>query len=162
MLKSIERLKFLSQSTNEHGVHSPFIYNYVTICLYGKTVCKTNKSLNVVLNTLKYFKQEKLGVISEIGALKELKGLQFSPCIERVNYFDNPADKRLIELLTSEVAIKNDCILIVDNLYKNQHCMSVWSRIKNNQKVTVTVDMYYCGAVFFRKEQAKEHFKIRI
>ena len=34
--------------------------------------------------------------------------------------------------------------------------------IKKHPKVTVTVDLFYFGIVFFRKEQAKEHFKIRV
>jgi len=30
-------LKFLLKSTNQHGVHSPFVYNLVTRCFYAKT-----------------------------------------------------------------------------------------------------------------------------
>lgn len=162
MLKSIERIKFLGQSTNEHGVHSPFIFDYVTKCLYGKSLFRKNKSLDVILKTLEYFRQEKLGVFNKSRTLDQLKDILISPSIERINYFDHPSDKRLIELLTSEAEIKNDCILIVDKIYKNKDCKSFWNWIKNNHKVTVTVDLYYCGVVFFRKEQAKEHFKIRI
>jgi len=39
---------------------------------------------------------------------------------------------------------------------------SAWSEIKKHPKVTVTVDIFYWGIVFFRKEQEKEHFKIRL
>ncbi len=37
-----------------------------------------------------------------------------------------------------------------------------WEYIKNHKSVTVTVDGFHLGFVFFRKEQAKEHFKIRM
>jgi hypothetical protein len=37
-----------------------------------------------------------------------------------------------------------------------------WSTIKKHPKVTVTVDVFHYGIVFFRREQSKEHFKIRV
>ncbi|MFT7628968.1 MAG: hypothetical protein ACI9OS_002634, partial [Ulvibacter sp.] len=30
-------LKFLVRSTNQHGIHSPFVYKLVTQCFYDKT-----------------------------------------------------------------------------------------------------------------------------
>jgi hypothetical protein len=36
-----------------------------------------------------------------------------------------------------------------------------WSSIKNHEAVTVTIDLFAFGIVFFRREQEKEHFKIR-
>ena len=37
MFQIIEYIKFLFKSTNQHGVHSPFVYNLVTKCFYDKT-----------------------------------------------------------------------------------------------------------------------------
>jgi hypothetical protein len=37
-----------------------------------------------------------------------------------------------------------------------------WEIIKKNPKVTVTIDTFQWGIVFFRKEQLKEHFVIRV
>lgn len=37
-----------------------------------------------------------------------------------------------------------------------------WNIIKNHPQVTVTIDTFFWGIIFFRKEQAKEHFTIRI
>ena len=36
MCQIIAYIKFLLKSTNEHGVHSPFVYNFITKCLYDK------------------------------------------------------------------------------------------------------------------------------
>lgn len=58
--------------------------------------------------------------------------------------------------------IKNNSFWIFDDIYWNQEMMEAWSEIKNHPKVTVTVDVFHFGIVFFRKEQAKEHFKIRV
>jgi len=37
-----------------------------------------------------------------------------------------------------------------------------WEIIKKNPKVTVTIDTFQWGMVFFRREQEKEHFVIRV
>jgi len=37
-----------------------------------------------------------------------------------------------------------------------------WEEIKKHPKVSVSIDTYFWGIVFFRKEQKKEHFTIRI
>ena len=37
-----------------------------------------------------------------------------------------------------------------------------WETIKNHTKVTVTIDTFQWGIVFFRAEQEKEHFVIRV
>ncbi|MBL7882976.1 MAG: class I SAM-dependent methyltransferase, partial [Bacteroidia bacterium] len=36
-----------------------------------------------------------------------------------------------------------------------------WEEIKRHPKVTVTIDLFFIGLVFFRKEQAKQHFIIK-
>jgi hypothetical protein len=36
-----------------------------------------------------------------------------------------------------------------------------WEEIKSHPKVTVTIDLFFLGLVFFRKEQVKENFCLR-
>ena len=52
--------------------------------------------------------------------------------------------------------------MIVDAIHKNRANATHWEKIKEMKAVTVTIDLYHCGVVFFRSEQAEEHFKIRI
>ena len=59
--------------------------------------------------------------------------------------------------------VYNDSIFIFDDIYWSSGMTDAWQYIKNHKKVTITIDMFYWGIVFFRKEQQeKEHFKIRI
>jgi hypothetical protein len=37
-----------------------------------------------------------------------------------------------------------------------------WNIIKEHSLVTVTIDVFQWGIVFFRREQPKEHFIIRV
>ena len=55
----------------------------------------------------------------------------------------------------------NNSIFIFDDIYWSKGMTEAWEYIKNHQKVTVTIDLFHLGIVSFRKEQAKENFKIR-
>jgi predicted O-methyltransferase YrrM len=59
-------------------------------------------------------------------------------------------------------SIHNETFFIFKDIYSSKEMKATWDIIKQHPKVTVTVDVFYYGFVFFRKEQEKEHFKIRI
>jgi predicted O-methyltransferase YrrM len=79
-------------------------------------------------------------------------------------YFDGNHQKeatiRYFEQCLSNV--HNDSVFIFDDIYWNKGMKEAWLYIKAHPKVTVTVDTYFWGIVFFRKEQKKEHFTIRL
>ncbi len=52
-------------------------------------------------------------------------------------------------------------VFIFDDIYWSEEMMQAWTEIKNNTRVTLTLDLFYMGIVFFRKEEAKQHFLIR-
>ena len=56
----------------------------------------------------------------------------------------------------------NNSIFIFDDIYWSQEMQKAWKEIQQHPEVMVTIDTFYWGLVFFRKEQAKEHFKIRV
>tara|TARA_R110002049_G_scaffold109794_3_gene258763 strand:+ start:704 stop:1234 length:531 start_codon:yes stop_codon:yes gene_type:complete len=56
----------------------------------------------------------------------------------------------------------NETIFVFDDIYWSKGMTEAWDYIKSHNAVTVTVDCFYSGFAFFRKEQAKEHFKIRL
>jgi predicted O-methyltransferase YrrM len=258
MLKIIfSYLNFLFHSTNQHGVHSPFIFNLVTKCFYkknnygnwelflkikrdilndkriitvkdfgaGSRVFKTNsrkvadiakiagisnKKARFILKLIHYFKPKAiLEVGTSIGlstssfaiANPKAKIISLEGCDETakiakeyfkknnfknikvtVGDFKNTLQKTVYKQYfdciyfdgnhTKEATLKyfQDCLSsknnnsfwIFDDIYWNKEMKEAWQIIKNHPEVTVTVDVFYFGIVFFRKEQAKEHFKIRV
>ena len=56
----------------------------------------------------------------------------------------------------------NDSIFIFDDINWSKGMQEAWNKIKAHPQVSVSIDTFFWGMVFFRKEQVKEHFKIRV
>lgn len=258
MVKSIiNYIKFLFKSTNQHGVHSPFVYDLVTKCFYKKTpinllslffakkqhlldnktsikvtdfgsgsrvfksnvrkvadICKiagvSNKKANLLIRLVHYFSPKNiLEIGTSVGlattAIKianntsNITTLEGCPETSKIanNYFKKNNYKNITSIVgdfsktlpktvenkkydfiyfdgnhtkkstldyfnTCLQTIHNNSIWVFDDIYWSNEMQEAWSEIKNHPKVTVTVDIFYWGIVFFRKEQEKEHFKIRV
>lgn len=89
--------------------------------------------------------------------------LNFKPQIFDLVYFDGNHSKKAtleyFELLLPTVT--NDSVWIFDDIHWSPDMEEAWEEIKNHPKVTVTIDTFQWGLVFFRQEQKKEHFTIR-
>lgn len=256
MIKSY--LKFIYNSKNEHGVHSPFVFDLVTKCFYDKTkypeysiVKKYRKSLfenndfievedfgsgskifksnkrkiaqiakvagisskraELLFRIVRYFQPNEIleigtslglatsamslgnldakitsleGCSSSIAIAKNLSQSYNLNNIDFVNtkfedylincqlntenwhliYFDGNHSKKAtldyFEFLLP--TITNNSVWIFDDIHWNTEMEQAWESIKNHTKVTVTVDTFQWGIVFFRAEQAKQNFVIRI
>jgi predicted O-methyltransferase YrrM len=248
-------LKFLKSATNQHGVHSPFVYTLVTTCFYdrktldayeklkeyrkalqsndstisvtdygaGSRVFKSNerkvsdiakhagatsKRTKLLARCIRYFNPRsvlELGTSVGLGtaalasvttvkvtslegcpataavARKQLREFGYSnvdvvvgrfresainllPASYDMVYFDGNHSKKAtleyVELLMPTV--HNETVWIFDDIHWSPEMTEAWGEIKAMESVTVTIDCFWLGFVFFRKEQAKEHFKIRL
>lgn len=256
----IQYIKFLFKSTNQHGVHSPFVYDLVTKCFYDKNdyleykeiikhkasllrnddtlkvtdlgsgskksnnikrqICEiarnagtTPKRSKLLFRLSKYFKPNNilelgtsLGIATHALSLGNpkanittIEGCQnisrftksylnkfevnnieiitgdFNNEIEKLipiaietNTYDliffdgnHQKDATLNYFETLLQTVHNDSVFIFDDIYWSKGMTEAWETIKHHPKVTVTIDTFYWGFVFFRKEQVKEHFVIR-
>jgi len=57
--------------------------------------------------------------------------------------------------------VHENSLLIFDDIYWSTGMKEAWQEIKNHPEVTVTIDLFWIGLVYFKKGQAKEHFKIK-
>ena len=164
MYQFFSYLIFYFSATNQHGVHSPFVYDYVTKCLYKRTNLRLPVGLKVLVKSLDYFGCSTLWVMhSETETKDKIKAacptISFSQSKPEVMYAKmNDVQPTLFD----EIEVQNHTVLLIDHIHKRKRNLEKWETIKRMQHVSVTIDLFYCGLVFFRKEQAKEHFKIRI
>jgi predicted O-methyltransferase YrrM len=249
-------LKFLLKSSNQHGVHSPFVYHLVTKCFYDKTNYEAYKDIinykkGLLKNNTK-IKITDLGAGSLVTAQKERVVSEISKnagsTIKRAKLFyrlasylqpqsvlelgtslgiatnamslGNPTSNittiegcsnisefsksnfknynlKNVKLITGDFndvtktltsntydliffdgnhqkiptlnyfetlleTAHNDSVFIFDDIYWSKDMAEAWGTIKKHPKVTVTVDTFFWGFVFFRKEQVKEDFVIRV
>lgn len=57
-------------------------------------------------------------------------------------------------------SLHNNSVVIVDDIYWSPEMTAAWNVLKENLAVTVSIDFYHFGVLFFRKEQVKEHFRL--
>jgi predicted O-methyltransferase YrrM len=92
-----------------------------------------------------------------------LKNYQPPTINNQLIYFDGNHSKNAtldyFEMLLP--SITNDSIWIFDDIHWSKDMEEAWEEIKLNKKVTVTVDTFQWGIVFFRTQQVKENFIIR-
>ncbi|WP_396194184.1 O-methyltransferase [Flavobacterium sp.] len=92
-----------------------------------------------------------------------LKNQQPTTDNRQLIYFDGNHSKAAtlsyFELLLP--TITNETIWIFDDIHWSKDMEKAWEVIKNHPKVSVTIDTFQWGLVFFRAEQEKEHFVIR-
>lgn len=79
-------------------------------------------------------------------------------------YFDGNHSKKAtldyFELLIP--TITNQTVWIFDDIHWSSDMEEAWEMIKKHPKVTVTIDTFQWGLVFFRYEQNKQDFIIRV
>ena len=69
---------------------------------------------------------------------------------------------RLYEFVKSSLSEANEKqkYKVEQSLKLMSEILEAWEEIKKHPKVTVTIDLFWIGIVFFRTEQVKEHFTI--
>ena len=53
-------------------------------------------------------------------------------------------------------------VMAFSDIYGSEETKKAWQQIKMHSQVTVTIDLFWIGLIFFRKGQVKEDFLIRI
>ena len=67
-----------------------------------------------------------------------------------------------LQYFREALPFKNEnSIFVFDDIYWSEEMKESWEEIKSHEEVRLTIDLYYFGIVFFRKELSKQHFTLR-
>ncbi len=89
----------------------------------------------------------------EIAALTSLDFVFFD-----ANHRYEPTVRYFETCLTN---IHNDTVFVFDDIHWSDEMEQAWAYIKHHAAVTLTVDLFWVGLVFFRREQPKQDFILR-
>jgi predicted O-methyltransferase YrrM len=140
--------RYLSIAAPQYGVISiegaPAIAHFTSKCLTEEGFCNTTiltGDFNDHLPT----------------ALASMKG-------RKLVFFDgNHQYQPTIDYFQAALGVISEAdILIFDDIHWSKDMEKAWSEIRNNEKVSCTIDLFFIGIVFFRKEfKEKLDFAIR-
>nr|WP_299384287.1 hypothetical protein [Allomuricauda sp.] len=165
LFRVLSYLKFLQKSTNEHGVHSPFVFKFVTQCLYAKKKLHNRKAFNVFLKTVNFFDAKSVSVLDNLEAaqvvMQSVPDLHFEQPPFDLVYAENLEIFHFNQLLSGG-KLHNNSLILVEGIHTSREKWEQWTSLISETPITVSIDMFHLGAIFIRREQEKEHFTIRI
>lgn len=164
LYRLISYIKFWFTASDQHGVHSPFIYNFVTQCLYKPSKYNTSRSMDILLKTADYFDIQEMLLVGDAKKLeKQLVGntIIIKDSTSTFHYLESLNQVTVNTYMTGISGTTNGTIIYVPEIYRNRERTNFWQILKQWEATTVSVDMFYGGLLFIGRPQAKEHFKIR-
>lgn len=159
------KVHFWFQAKNRHGVHSPFIYEFLDRAVYtpgvkqGVSRERLLRAVRVHFNPKCIWMASNLPANSEVREDPEADSTLTGPPFDLL-VFDKPSHE-VGEILNDPGQWHNDSIVYLGNLRGSASAYAMWEQISLHPSIRVVVESYREGLLFFRKEQAKQHFKIR-
>jgi len=152
-----------------HGVHSPFVFSFITSVLNSKEFSQENDNADkyraLVNSMISFYKPIALMEL-ELNPLNKANVLEEIEKAKTISLLYLKQNKNTSDLmLYFNAAIKKvntHSILIFENIHNSKEMEASWEQIKMHKEVKLTIDLYKLGIVFFRQEQLeKENFTIR-
>lgn len=96
-----------------------------------------------------------------VTAGKKQINYQFISDVSEIHSFDIALVDEFDELQIKKLigSAKKDSLLIIEHIYTSKEKKSFWKRIIQDNRVSVTFDLYECGLVFF-DDRPKNHYKL--
>lgn len=105
-----------------------------------------------------------LNEFQDLEDLRNSKTAQSTQATFDLIYLDGhhngPANLRYFETIKKH--IRDTSVLIIDNIHWSVGMSAAWHQIIKDPKVSVSIDTFFCGFLFFHSTQAKENFVIRV
>lgn len=182
----LEKIRFLYNSENAHGLHSPFVFDFYN------SVKKQAKSLDVEKYKGFTKRQSRIfyAVISYLKAESVLIVKDESSSISNLFYFSLNKDKISTANSLSELSnefnkfdiiyipksllisekdllanlqghVYNHSAVIIPHIHASKNSINQWKCLIKKNSFSVSLDLFFIGVLFFRKESTKQDFQLR-
>jgi predicted O-methyltransferase YrrM len=139
---------YLAATSNETVVHT--IEGSSTICDIARVVFQHLKISNVYLHQGKF--HDKLPDV-----LTAMKHLDF------VLMDGHHAYEPTISYFNSILPfLHEDSIVVVDDIYWSADMQKAWMELSRRPEITLSLDFFHFGVLYFKKNRVTEHFKLRL
>ena len=122
--------------------------------------CKSTANL-----AKKMFKKYQLkNILVKLGDFEKTLPICLSNHSYDLIYFDGNHSKKatITYFEKSLTSVHENTVLIFDDIHWSRDMEEAWKYIKKNEHVSLTIDTFQWGFIFFRKGREKEHFTIRV
>ena len=165
MISLINRMLFWSRANNRHGIHSPFVYNFLDRSLYRSEDRGAPPAERLLLAAIRHYKPARMGCAAHSPWKKHLKACGTGTVVTAPPYDLYAMDRPGPELATwigQPGNWHNDTVLFVGGLGEGGRMDPSWQDCLEPGPVRICLETYPAALLFFRREQAPEHFRIRI
>lgn len=144
-------------SHSRHGTHSPFVYRLVDEVVYNYHAVVPERVQGLQPPRVKALVNRILKDYTDWRDYTDLEDYidGFDAVLIRADQDFLAAFERLLP------KVYPGTLLIFEGIYQDQAHKAAWKQLIAHEKVTVGIDLYYIGLVYFREGQAKENFRIR-
>lgn len=159
-------LWFWFRSRNRHGVHSPFVYDFLERSLYARKRPGCSPEQQLLLAASEHFAPVRVGASPSAsdwaGWLKPHlpEALWGSPPYDL--YIADRPGTELESQLADHSLWHNESVIFVGGLRSGTEARRAWKRLCALPRLRVSLETYRAGLLFFRRQQAPQHFKIRL
>ncbi len=162
----LSALWFWFGARNRHGIHSPFVYAFLERTLYARRRRGCNPEQQLLLAACEHFGPKRVGVAASAAGL----GAWLKPALPLASWGSRPFDLYIagcpgpeLEARLADPALwHNDSVLFVGGLRSGPEARRSWKRLCALPQLRVSLETYRAGLLFFRSQQAPQHFKIRL